>query len=113
MRGEVFDLPVGSAVSGIRTHRETGCRLRVDFTRSGCGPQDGSGLTWVNAPSSPTADACGMGGTLTIDGLRQRIADYRHLRTVTRDKKMLEVIDRIIAETGAELKRRGYAYVVD
>jgi hypothetical protein len=38
--------------------------------------------------------------------LRQRIADYRGLRTVTVDKQALEDIDRVIAETEARLQLR-------
>ena len=38
--------------------------------------------------------------------LRQRITDYRGLRTMTMDKRALEDIDRVIAETEARLRLR-------
>jgi hypothetical protein len=37
-------------------------------------------------------------------GLRDRIADYRRLRTMTMDKPALEAIDRVIAETETRLR---------
>jgi hypothetical protein len=40
----------------------------------------------------------------TRQELRQRIADYRRLRTMTMDKPALERIDRIITETEERLR---------
>jgi hypothetical protein len=42
--------------------------------------------------------------TRTAQDLRERIADYRRLRTMTWDKQALERIDRIIAETEERLR---------
>ena len=44
-----------------------------------------------------------METTKTVYALRRRIASYGHLRTVTRDKKMLEANDRIIVESSPVL----------
>jgi hypothetical protein len=46
-----------------------------------------------------------VGTKKPVHELRRRVADYRHLRTVTRDRKMLENIDRIIAETEEKVRR--------
>jgi hypothetical protein len=42
--------------------------------------------------------------TRTAQELRERIAEYRRLRTVTWDKQALERIDRFIAETEERLR---------
>jgi hypothetical protein len=42
--------------------------------------------------------------TRTAQELRERIADYGRLRTMTWDKQALERIDRIIAETEERLR---------
>ena len=54
-----------------------------------------------------------MGDARTIEELRRRIADYRRLRGLTPDKQFIKAIDRIIAETEAELRRQGDALAAD
>lgn len=54
-----------------------------------------------------------MGEASTIEELRQPIADYRRLRGLTPDQQFIQAIDRIIAETEAELRRRGCALAAD
>jgi hypothetical protein len=39
--------------------------------------------------------------------LRQRIVEYRHLRSVTLDKQALEAIDAIIVEAEESIRRLG------
>jgi len=46
-----------------------------------------------------------MGDIQTVDALRQRVRDYRRLRTMTMDKLALAAIDRVIAEAEAHLRR--------
>ena len=43
--------------------------------------------------------------TRTAQELRQRIAEYRRLRTVTMDKQAREALDSIIAETEERLRQ--------
>ena len=43
--------------------------------------------------------------TRALQELRERIADYRRLRTMTMDKQVLAAIDRIVAETEARLRQ--------
>ena len=46
-----------------------------------------------------------MTDTRTAQELHQRIAEYRHLRSVTLDKRALEAIDAILAEAEESLRR--------
>ena len=43
--------------------------------------------------------------TRALQELRERIADYRRLRTMTMDKQALGAIDHIVAETEARLRQ--------
>ncbi len=44
--------------------------------------------------------------TSTVDELRQRLADYKRLRTMTWDAQALGAIDAIIAETEERLRHQ-------
>jgi hypothetical protein len=50
-----------------------------------------------------TSAWCSEMSTMTEKELQEWIADYRRLRIGTRDKQVLEAIDRIIAESRARL----------
>ena len=59
----------------------------------------------MNPAACERTEAAHLNDTKTAQVLRQRIADYCHLRTVTRDKKMLEAIDQIVAKAEEQLNR--------
>ena len=63
----------------------------------------GSALTCVNASAVRLLHLIFM-NSATADELRQRLADYRRLRTMTWDAQALGAIDAILAETEERLR---------
>jgi hypothetical protein len=61
-------------------------------------------LTQIKAPPRVTVHAAPM-STKSAQELRQRIAEYNRLRTLTMDKQAREALDSIIAETEERLRQ--------